>query len=100
MDFKTGKVLWQGKGLGKCSIVWAEEMFYCLTEDGKMGIAKISPAGYELVSSFVFKKYKRFKTGGIREGEPKPCWTHPVVAGGKLFLRDQGNISCYDISAK
>ena len=100
MDFKTGKVLWEGKGLGKCSIVWAEDLFYCLTEDGKMGIAKISPAGYELVSSFVFKKYKRFKTGGIREDEPKPCWTHPVVAGGKLFLRDQDNISCYDISAK
>ena len=100
MDFKTGEVLWEGKGLGKCSIVWAEGLFYCLTEDGKMGIAKISPAGYELVSSFVFKKYKRFKTGGIGEDEAKPCWTHPVVAGGKLFLRDQGNIFCYDISAK
>ncbi len=100
MDFKTGKVVWKETGLGKCSIVWAEGLFYCLTEDGKMGIAKISPAGYELVSSFVFKKYKRFKTGGIREDEPKPCWTHPVVAGGKLFLRDQDNIFCYDISAK
>ena len=50
--------------------------------------------------SFAFKKYKRFKTGGIGEDEAKPCWTHPVVAGGKLFLRDQGNIFCYDISAK
>ena len=100
MDFKTGKVVWKDKGLGKCSVAWADGLFYCLTEDGKMGIARLSPAGYELVSSFVFKKYKLFKTGGIREDDEKPCWTHPVVAGGKLFLRDQDNISCYDISAK
>jgi len=100
MDFNTGEVLWEGKGLGKCSFAWAEGLFYCLTEDGKMGIAKISPAGYELISSFAFKKYKRFKAGGLREDDEKPCWTHPVVAGGKLFLRDQDNIFCYDISAK
>jgi hypothetical protein len=100
MDFKTGKVVWKDKGLGKCSVVWADGLFYCLTEDGKMGIARLSPAGYELVSSFVFKKYKLFKTGGIREDDENPCWTHPVVAGGKLFLRDQDSIFCYDISAK
>lgn len=100
MDFKTGKVVWKEKGIGKCSIVWADGLLYCLTEDGKMGIAKVSPGGYELVSSFVFKKYKRFKTGGIRDEDDKPCWAHPVVAGGKLFLRDQDNIFCYDISSK
>ena len=41
------------------------------------------------MSSFIFKEYERFKTGNIREEDEKLCWTHPVVAGGKLFLRDQ-----------
>ena len=29
-----------------------------------------------------------------------PAWTHPVIANGKLFLRDQDKLHCYDIKKK
>jgi len=98
LDFKTGEVAWTDKGIGKCSIVYAEGHLYCLTEDGKMGLVEVSPEKYVLKSEFVFKKYKKFKVGGLREDDEKPCWAHPVVSGKRLYLRDQDSIFCYDIS--
>ena len=28
------------------------------------------------------------------------AWSHPVIANGKLYLRDQDLLFCYDVKAK
>ena len=53
-----------------------------------VGLAEANPAAY--------REHGRFelKTGRL------PSWSHPVVSGGKLFLRDQDVIYAYDVKAK
>ena len=88
-DIKTGKAAWEEKGhLGKGSIAYAEGRFYLRQEDGKGTIALIGaePTGY--------KEFGRFDQP---ERSEKNSWPHPVIAGGRLYIRDQGILLCYDI---
>jgi outer membrane protein assembly factor BamB len=88
MKFDTGDVAWQDRSVGKGSLTFADDRLYLYSEGGVVGLAEASPAGY--------REHGRFelKTGRL------PTWSHPVVSGGKLFLRDQDVIYAYDVRAK
>ena len=88
MNFDTGKVAWQNRSVGKGSLVFADERLYLYSEGGVVGLAEASPAGYSEHGRF------QLTTGRL------PTWSHPIVSGGKLFLRDQDKIYAYDIRAK
>jgi outer membrane protein assembly factor BamB len=91
-DFKTGEIVWQDKGIGKGAVTSADGMLYCLSEDtGTVALVEVSKKGWEEKSSF-----KLEATSSQRNPKGK-IWVHPVVAGGKLYLRDQEFISCYDV---
>lgn len=96
MDFNTGKVKWQEKkALGKGAIHLADGMLYLLEEDsGTVVLADASPDGW--------KEHGRFKLAPQTQQRSKSgkIWTHPVVTGGKLYLRDQELLFCYDVSGK
>lgn len=85
MKFATGEVAWRDRSVGKGNVIYAEGNLYCLGEDGVMGLVQATPAGY--------KEKSRFQ---IAHGS-NPTWTPPVIAGGRLYLRDQDNLYCYDI---
>jgi outer membrane protein assembly factor BamB len=87
MDFNTGKVAWQNRSVGKGSLTFADDRLYLFGENGTVGLAEASPTGY--------REHGRFelKTGRL------PAWSHPVVSGGKLFLRDQDAIYAYNVKA-
>lgn len=90
--FKTGEAVWQEKSkLGKGAIVYADHRLYLRQEDGKGTVALIeaTPDGY--------KEHGRFDQP---DRSDKNSWPHPVVAGGRLYLRDQGVLLCYDVSAQ
>lgn len=91
-DFKTGEIVWQDKGIGKGAVASADGMLYCQAEnDGTIALVKVSDKGWDMVSSFKLEAQtsQRAKDGRI--------WTHPVISNGKLYLRDQELISCYDV---
>ncbi len=88
MNFKTGEVAWRDRSVGKGQVIYAQGHLYLLSEDGVVGLVEATPAGY--------KEKSRFELG---RGD-YPTWTLPVIANGKLLLRDQGTLSCYDIRAK
>jgi outer membrane protein assembly factor BamB len=94
-DFKTGQVAWQEKKLGKGSIAFADGCFYLREEGGRNGgasnvaLIEATPEGY--------KEKGRFTQPG-RSGAS--AWPHPVIAGGKLYIRDQDVLLCYDVKAK
>jgi outer membrane protein assembly factor BamB len=95
-NFKTGEKVWAEKGaLGKGAVTCADGMLYCLAEkDGTVVLAEASPKGWQ--------EHGRFKLeaqSSLRSNRGK-IWTHPVVAGGRLYLRDQELLSCYDVKAK
>jgi outer membrane protein assembly factor BamB len=90
-DFKSGEAKWQEKEkLGKGSLAYADEHFYLRSEDkGTVALIDASPEGY--------REHGRFEQPGRTD---RKCWSHPVVAGGKLYLRDQDLLLCYDVKGK
>ena len=89
-ELKTGKDVWQEKKLGKGAIAYADNRFYLRAEDGKGTVALIeaTPAGYRETGRF-----------NPPERSQKNAWAHPVIAGGKLYLRDQDWLLCYDLKS-
>ena len=88
MKFDTGQVAWRDRSVGKGSVVFADDRLYLFSDNGVFGLAEANPAGY--------KEHGRFE---IRTGS-LPTWSHPVVANGKLYLRDQDTIYAYSVAAK
>ena len=96
MDFDTGEQKWREREiLGKGAIAYADGMFYCLGEDdGEVVLIDASPEGWQEHGRFTLDPQTK-----IRSDRGK-IWTHPVIANGKLYLRDQDLVYCYDIKAK
>jgi hypothetical protein len=91
-EVKTGKVVWkrgrQGSGGGSASVTYADGRLYFFYDNGVVALVPASPDGYEEVGSFKVPK---------RSGA---CWAHPVVCGGRLYLREGDTLYCYDVRAR
>ena len=88
MHFDDGKVAWRDRSVGKGSVIVADNQLYLFSENGVVGLADVSPTQYVERGRF------QLKTGSL------PTWSHPVVSGGKLFLRDQNTIYAYNVGNK
>ena len=91
-DFKSGEAQWQEKNkLRKGSLVYADGHLYCReeAEKGVVALLEATPSG--------FIEKGRF-TPPDRSG--KKSWPHPVIAGGRLYLRDQDVLLCYGLKTK
>jgi outer membrane protein assembly factor BamB len=89
LDFKTGQVRWSTRRAPKGSVALADGRLYYRTEDGTMLLIEPNPKRYV--------ERGRFRQPD-RSGER--AWPHPVIANGKLYLRDQDVLLCYDVKAK
>lgn len=92
-DWNTGNVKWSEQDkLKKGAIHCADGMLYLLEEiSGTVVLIEASPDGW--------KEHGRFKLEP-QTTQRKPqgkVWTHPVVCNGRLYLRDQEFISCYNV---
>ena len=87
-ELATGKIVWKERGSGKNSAAFAaaDGRLYIHFADGTVVLAKADPKEYVEVGSF--------KTP--HSGE-RPSWSHPVIVNGKLFIREQDSILCYNI---
>jgi outer membrane protein assembly factor BamB len=86
MEFATGNVAWKDRSVGKGSLTYADGMLYVLGENHTVGLIEATPTGYV--------EKGRFKI----EDMGRPSWAHPVVCGGKLYIRNQAMLSCYDVA--
>ncbi len=86
IDSETGEMLYSKDDLVKGSCTFADGGLYALGEDGAMELLKPSGDSFETVG--------RLK---IAEGKRKDVWAHPVVFGGRLYLRDHDKLWCYDV---
>jgi outer membrane protein assembly factor BamB len=89
-EFATGKRAWKerGSGKGSAAVVAADGHVYFRFQDGTLALVKADPTGYKEVSAFK-----------IPDSDARPSWAHPVILDGKLYLREQDAILCYDITA-
>jgi outer membrane protein assembly factor BamB len=89
IDFKTGETKWDNRSVGKGSILAADGQLYVRSEKGPIALVEATPSGY--------KEDGRFEQP---DRSDKPSWPHPVIAGGRLYLRDQDVLLCYDVKEK
>ena len=88
MRFDTGEVAWKDRSVGKGSLTYADGHLYAFSENGVVGLVEANPTAYQEKGRF------RILQGSL------PTWTHPVVAGGRLYLRDQDTIYAFDVKEK
>lgn len=93
LDFKTGEVLWDEKDsdkrrVTKGSVAFADGRIYYRTEEGP--VVLIEPSRKEFLERGRFPQPDR---------TDKPAWAHPVIANGKLYIRDQDTLYCYNVKA-
>jgi outer membrane protein assembly factor BamB len=91
VEFATGKVAWGGDirsdGKGSAAVAYADGHVYMRYEDGTVVLVEATPTGYKPKGSFTIPNVTR------------PSWPHPVVAGGRLYLREQDNLYVYELKS-
>jgi outer membrane protein assembly factor BamB len=89
MEFKTGKIVWEKESIGKGSITFADGNLILHSEkpkDGLVALVEATPEGY--------KEKGRFSQP---DATKRNTWAYPVVANGRLYIRDNSGLSAYDI---
>jgi outer membrane protein assembly factor BamB len=89
LDWKTGKIAWnggRGPGTGSAAVLEADGELYFRYQNGMMALIEATPDGYHLRSKFMLPTHNA------------ESWPHPVIVDRRLYLRDQGNLLCYDIA--
>src|SRR5271157_2751487 len=94
-DWATGKVLWQEAGTGEGAILGAEDRLYIHGENGDVMLVEATREAYRQKGRFM----PPGRPKGTRGAQEK-AWTYPVIAGGRLYIRELGSLWCYDISAR
>ncbi len=88
IEMKSGKIAWgpeRGAGSGEASLAYADGNLVFRFQNGNVSIIKASPTKYEVVRSFK------------PEFQERESWSYPAIANGKLYLREQDKVMCYDL---
>jgi outer membrane protein assembly factor BamB len=95
-EFTTGKVKWQSEGIGGGSVAYADGQLYLHGQNGNVALIEATPEAYREKGRFTPPvQPKRKKLGPF----PEKAWTYPVIANGRLYIRDLGTLWAYDIKA-
>jgi outer membrane protein assembly factor BamB len=89
VELATGKVAWgpvRNEGQSSAAIAYADGRLYFRYQNGLMVLVEATPEAYREHGSFMIPDVDR------------PSWPHPVISDGKLYLREQDQLFCYDVS--
>jgi hypothetical protein len=87
LEWATGKLMWRDRSVGKGAVSFADGHLYIVGENNTVGLVEATPAGY--------REKGRFTT----RDQGWPSWAHPAIAGGRLYIRDQGTLTSYIVRA-
>jgi outer membrane protein assembly factor BamB len=97
-DARSGKIVWKSRKLGKGSLTCANGQLYLYGEaDGTAVLLDVSTKGWSERGRFKITRQSALERPPNRPGAN--IWTHPVVANGRLYLRDQEYLFCFDVKA-
>ncbi|MGE3181350.1 MAG: PQQ-binding-like beta-propeller repeat protein [Phycisphaerae bacterium] len=83
VDFATGKRIWTVPRKQHSTMLAADDHLIVLTEDGELMITPISKRGFDPVTK--------------QKVLDDRCWTVPVLANGKLYVRNLTKVVCLDL---
>lgn len=97
VDFATGRVAWQQENFGWASVAAADGMLYLHLVNGDYVLVEATPTAYREKGRFTPPgQPQHAKKGDFAE----MAFCHPVIANGRLYIRDLGTMWAYDIKAK
>jgi outer membrane protein assembly factor BamB len=85
LEFATGKLMWRDRSVGKGSLAAADGHLYVVSENHVVGLVEATHT--------VYREKGRFT---IRD-QGLPSWAHPAISGGRLYIRNQGTLSVYNV---
>lgn len=91
IEFATGKQQWIDRSVGASSILYADKRLYLHSEKGDLALVEATPEGY--------REKGRFTPQGQPDRGRSQAWTYPVLADGRLYVRDFGVMWCFDVKA-
>jgi outer membrane protein assembly factor BamB len=89
LRFDTGAMAWRDRSVGKGSLAFADNRLYIYSEDGVVGLADASPDAYRERGRFT-----------LSQQSGSPTWSHPIITGGLLVIRDQEAVYAYNVRGK
>jgi len=93
IEFATGTVKWKHRAIGAASLCYADGRLYLHGENGDVALVEPGTEGYRERGRFSPPDQPK------RKSNMEKAWAYPVVAGGRLYLRDQNMLWCYDVKA-
>jgi outer membrane protein assembly factor BamB len=88
LEFATGNLKWRHRSVGKGSLTYADGHLYIVGENNVVGLVEANP------NEYVEKGRFEIADQGL------PSWAHPVVSGGRLYIRNQRVLAAYDIRTR
>ena len=83
VDIKDGSVKWEQPGFGPGHVILAGDQMLALSDAGELVLIAAQPTGY--------KELARAK---VVDGK---CWTTPVLANGRIYVRSIREAACYEV---
>jgi outer membrane protein assembly factor BamB len=93
VEFKTGQVKWNERSIGAASLVYADGLLYLHGEGGEVALVDASPEAYREKGRFTPPN------APAHGNQMEKSWAYPVIADGRLYIRDLDTLWCYDIRA-
>jgi outer membrane protein assembly factor BamB len=91
LEFTTGNVKWDDRSVSPASLCYADGRLYLHGENGEVALVEATPEAY--------REKGRFKPTDAPDRGASKAWAYPVVANGRLYIRDVGTLWCYDVKA-
>ena len=89
VELKSGELKWQARSIGAASITYADGRLYLSGENGEVALADASPEKYV--------EQGRFTPPNQPERGKSKAWEYPVIANGRLYIRDLNRLWCYEV---
>lgn len=97
VEFATGKVTWESKDFGHASVAAADGHLYAHLLTGDFILVEATPQGFREKGRFTPPNPPEHKKIGQY---PEASFTYPVIANGRLYVRDLGTLWAFDIKEK
>ena len=89
LEFKTGNVKWDERSIAPASLCYADGRLYLHGENGEVALVEATPEAY--------REKGQFKPTDPPDRGASKAWAYPVIANGRLYIRDIGTLWCYDV---
>jgi outer membrane protein assembly factor BamB len=96
VEFTTGKVKWKAESTGMGSVAYADGLLYLHGVNGEVALVEATPEAYREKGRFTPPTQPKHKQAGPF---PEMAFAYPVIANGRLYIRDLGTLWAYDIKA-